>query len=114
MVSIVGVEPETIKLWIKKNYRKQVNSDDEIIDFMNTPEVKVRFLKNMNEAVGNSVQGFERVHNIRIGIEPMRIEDDVITSTMKIKRAIASKFFSKELKEMYDEGSLLRAQETKL
>lgn len=114
LVSIVGVEPETIKLWIKKNYRKKVNSDDEIIDFMNTPEVKVRFLKNMNEAVGNSVQGFERVHNIRIGIEPMRIEDDVITPTMKIKRAIASKFFSKELKEMYDEGSLLRAQETKL
>ena len=114
LVSIAGVEPETAKLWIKRCFRVEIASDEDMIEFMNKPEVKTQFLKAMNAAVHDSIQGFERIHNLRIGIEPMKIEDGVITPTMKIKRAVASKFFLRELSEMYEEGSLLKAVDTKL
>ncbi|OBA20052.1 long-chain-fatty-acid CoA ligase [Metschnikowia bicuspidata var. bicuspidata NRRL YB-4993] len=114
LVSIIGVDPETIKPWIKKNFEKSQFTNESIIRFMNEDEVKVRFLKDMNASVGDSLHGFERVHNLRIAIEPMKIEDDIITPTMKIKRVKASKFFLKEFSEMYEEGSLLRVHDTKL
>ncbi|GEQ70194.1 hypothetical protein JCM33374_g3870 [Metschnikowia sp. JCM 33374] len=114
LISIVGVESGSIKPWIMTNFGQSVDSDEEIISFMNKHVVKLQFLKNMNAAVGTSLHGFERVHNIRVGIEPMKMEDGVITPTLKIKRANASKIFSKEFSKMYEEGSLLKEQDTKL
>jgi len=34
--------------------------------------------------------------------DPFTVENDLLTPTMKIKRAVARKYFAKEIKEMYD------------
>lgn len=113
LVAIVGVEPESVTPWLAKVTGKTVARDD-LLDTLNTPKVKKLFLERMNQAAGSQLQGLERVHNIRIAVEPLTVEADVITPTMKIKRSNAAKFFAKDLEALYAEGSLIRAEDSKL
>lgn len=117
LVGIVGVEPEEIKQWLRSRVSappSQLDSPEAIVQLMNKPDVKVKFLKEMNDSVGGALHGLERLHNISIGIEPLKLEDGVITPTMKIKRPVAAKFFANTFDKLYDEGSLIRTNESKL
>jgi long-chain acyl-CoA synthetase len=49
------------------------------------------------------VNGFERIKNIHLRIEPFSIENDILTPKMSLKRHIAKHVHEKELKELYDE-----------
>ncbi|CAH6720870.1 long-chain-fatty-acid--CoA ligase 2 [[Candida] jaroonii] len=109
LVAIVGIEPESIKGWIKKNFGDSVN-DKDILDYMNNPKVKTVFVKAMNKSVDPLLHGFEKVHNVLFDFEPLKLSDDVITPTMKVKRPIAKRFFSKQLEALYEEGSLIRSE----
>ncbi|SCU79016.1 LAMI_0A06964g1_1 [Lachancea mirantina] len=61
-----------------------------------------RFAKNL--------QGFEKIHNIYIEIEPLKVADDTITPTLKVKRVNAFKRFRKSIDRMYEEGSLIKSE----
>lgn len=113
LVGIVGVEPEEIKGWLQSRVSvspSQLESTDAVLQVLNKKDVKLRFLREMNEAVGPALHGLERLHNISIGIDPLKIEDGVITPTMKIKRPVAAKFFAPTFERLYDEGSLIRTE----
>lgn len=114
LVGIVGVEVNTIQPWLKYRFKKTVNTPEEVEAVMNEKEVKKLFLKEMNAATKGALQGFERLHNIKIAVEPLKAEDGVLTPTMKVKRESASKVFAETLKELYREGSLIRETEAKL
>lgn len=114
LISIVGIEESTIKPWIKAKFRVDHSSEEELLNFMNRVEVKKEFLKEMSVTTKGYFQGFERLHNIRIAIEPLKAEDGVLTPTMKIKRENAKTFFQSINKELYQEGSIIFDTDTKL
>lgn len=110
LLAVVGVEPEPIKKWLEtkcKIKQSELSTNDAIIKCINKKENKTKFLRAMNNSIGNSLQGFEKVHNLYIDIEPLTIEANVLTPTLKIKRPIASKHFKNEFDRLYEEGSLI-------
>ncbi|EGV64602.1 medium-chain fatty acid-CoA ligase faa2 [Yamadazyma tenuis] len=113
LVGILGIELETSKPWLKKNFNIDVSSNEELLEKMNEKAIKTEFLKQMNASTKNLLQGFEKLNNIKLMVEPLKLEDDIITPTMKIKRPLAKRFFKDPLGELYTEGSLFR-KETKL
>lgn len=116
LVGIVGVEPDTIRGWLNSRFKiepSKVASKEDIVQTMNRADIKKRYLTEMNKTVEGVFQGFEKVHNIYIDVEPLTIEANVITPTLKIKRAIASKYFANVFATLYDEGSIIK-EESKL
>lgn len=114
LVGIVGVDEVGIKPWIKARFDKEVTSIDEITTIMNQKDVKKLFLEEMNFSTKGALQGFERLHNIMIDIEPFKAEDGALTPTMKIKRERTFQIFETNIKGLYSEGSLIRNTESKL
>lgn len=89
-----------IKSWTDEKLLDQINSDKKL---------RLVLLQLINRScVG--LQGFEKLHNIYVGLEPLKVEDDVVTPTLKIKRQKASKFFKDILDDLYKEGSVIKAQ----
>lgn len=116
LVAIIGVERESVVPWLLQKFKvskDEIAEDKDLIKVLNDYEIKKTFLFGMNEAA-TSLGGIEKVHNIYLDIEPLKLDDNVITPTLKIKRAIASKFFSETFDKLYEEGSLIRAEDSKL
>lgn len=114
LIGIVGVDEAGIKPWIKSRFGNDVTSADEITSFMNQIDVKKLFLKEMNLSTKEALQGFERLHNILIGVEPLKAEEGALTPTMKVKRGKAFQIFESTIKALYSEGSLIRSTDSKL
>ncbi|KAK7208558.1 hypothetical protein BZA70DRAFT_298632 [Myxozyma melibiosi] len=53
-------------------------------------------------------QGYERVRNLRLFVDPFTIENDVLTPTLKLKRASAVTVFRSTIEEMYKQGDITR------
>lgn len=85
--------------------KSSLSSDAAILNLINAKENKLILLKYVNSRIPD-LKGFEKVHNLFLDIEPLSLEREVVTPTMKIKRPVAAKFFSQEISSMYDEGSL--------
>lgn len=111
LIAIVGVDPVSIVSWIQKTYKKSITDPKEIVAFLNEFEHKKKFLQDMNHVTNKDLAGFERVHNIELDIDPLTVEKNVITPTLKIKRPIAFKYFENNLKALYEEGSILRGEQ---
>ena len=79
----------------------------DLLDILNSPEVKSKFLTKMNQLVRDKLNGFEILHNIFIEFEPLTVQREVVTPTFKIRRPICRKFFKSQLDAMYNEGSLI-------
>ncbi|ODV58219.1 acetyl-CoA synthetase-like protein [Ascoidea rubescens DSM 1968] len=54
------------------------------------------------------LQSFEKVHNMKIAVNPLTLEDGLVTPTLKIRRNNCGVFFKPELDELYREGSLIK------
>ena len=77
---------------------------------MNKFKNRQKFLLKINSSVGKQLQGFERLHNIHIDINPLTVERNVVTPTFKIKRAIAAKYFSDILTRLYEENPVVETK----
>ncbi|KAI5955867.1 hypothetical protein KGF54_001369 [Candida jiufengensis] len=108
LVGIVGLDPLTIENYLQSKFNSKLTNQSEIIAFLNEPQQKKFILSDFNSAIGDNLQGFEKLHNIEIFFNPLTVETGVITPTAKIKRPNCTKFFDKNLKALYDEGSILR------
>ncbi|ODV59899.1 acetyl-CoA synthetase-like protein [Ascoidea rubescens DSM 1968] len=54
------------------------------------------------------LQNYEKIQNLEFAINPLTIEDNLITPTMKVRRANCSKHFDEALDKLYLEGSLVK------
>lgn len=79
-----------------------------------TNKVKILNYITANTVKETKLQGFEKFHNIFFDIEPLRLDRDVVTPTMKLKRPVAAKYFAKQIDAMYEEGSLICNGSSKL
>lgn len=112
LVGIVGIDSEGAvkflgdKCKVKKD---QLNTPELILEEINKKENRLQLVNYINSRVGKQLSGFEKLHNVYVEFEPLRLDRDVVTPTQKLKRPIASKFFKKQFDEMYDEGSLIKS-----
>ncbi|KAF6049848.1 AMP-binding enzyme family protein [Candida parapsilosis] len=108
LLGIVGLDPVTIGGYLKARFHDEITDRNDILRFLNDSRNKKTFLLDLNAAVKDQLQGFERLHNVEIYFEPLTVEREVVTPTQKIRRPICTKFFEENLNKMYQEGSILR------
>lgn len=110
LVGVIGVEEATILPWLQSRFKVLgTPTREQLVAKLNEVEVKTRFLTEMNKAAGAKLGSLERLNNIFIDFEPLTIDRNVITPTLKIKRPIAAKFFAEQFDLLYEEGSLIRS-----
>ncbi|KAG5418038.1 hypothetical protein I9W82_004367 [Candida metapsilosis] len=111
LVGIIGVDPVNIMKYLteKCNIPQQdLNSEDKILEICNRRDIRTRILLHLNTNIGSALNGFEKLANIYVEFEPLRLEREVVTPTSKLRRPIAAKFFKKQIDGMYKEGSILK------
>ncbi|ODQ62228.1 hypothetical protein WICANDRAFT_25524 [Wickerhamomyces anomalus NRRL Y-366-8] len=108
LVGVAGIEPESFKKFLKANFDIEVLDDNEDLPkLFKDPKIKAALVKTINSHVNKSgLQGFEKLHNVHVDFEPLKMEDEVLTPTLKLKRENARKKFKEILENLYDEGSL--------
>lgn len=109
LVGIIGIEVASVQKMLAAKH-PEVNDlpASKLIEVINiSKSLKKHFLMNINKYARN-LQGFEKLHNVYVAIEPLRVEDEVITPTLKIKRQNASKHFKSILAGLYEEGSIIK------
>lgn len=109
LVGIVGIDYKSGKKFLHDfcGYHDSSISPEQLLADINLFENKKRFLNHINSLVEKKVQGFEKLHNIHIDINPLTVERNVVTPTFKIKRVIAAKYFHEVLSSLYEENSLI-------
>ncbi|SCW02393.1 LAFE_0F05446g1_1 [Lachancea fermentati] len=109
LVAVVGLDMESVTPILHRRIPSLGHLyGQDLINALNdrVPE-KTQLLKLINGFI-KGLQGFEKIHNIVVGIEPLKVEDDTITPTFKVKRAKAIKHFRSEFDHLYEQGSLIR------
>ena len=76
----------------KENYKDYFEDPDLIKDILTEIEQYSR---------SNDIKGFEIVKKVYLTKEPFTIENELLTTTLKIRRHIAKKHFMKEIQKMY-------------
>ncbi|EMG50698.1 hypothetical protein G210_1539 [Candida maltosa Xu316] len=112
LVGIIGLDPVIATQYIKQRFNDTIENKDDIIQFFKSTRNRKILLEDMNQSIVNRLHGFEKLHNIFVDFEPLTVAREVVTPTMKIRRAVARKFFKNEIEKMYAEGSLIK--DTKL
>lgn len=109
LVGILGVDEAPARDFLVKRCnvaRGSLTSQEAILEEINKRENKTKLLEHLNKNL-KGLFGFEQLHNISIEFEPLRLERDVITATMKIRRPIAAKYFEDKIEKLYEEGPLI-------
>ena len=71
-------------------------------DYYEDPDLIKDILKEINDySRKNDIKGFEIVKNVHLCKEPFSVDNNLLTTTMKIRRHVAKKYFSKELEKLY-------------
>ncbi|OBA22086.1 acetyl-CoA synthetase-like protein [Metschnikowia bicuspidata var. bicuspidata NRRL YB-4993] len=108
LVAIVGVDKEKAATFLKHvcGFAGAARAlDDALLAEINKPENRRLLLQRLNKHVAG-LAGFEKLKNLYIEYEPLTLERDVITPTVKLKRPIAAKFFRPQIDQMYEEALL--------
>ncbi|ODQ79765.1 hypothetical protein BABINDRAFT_171393 [Babjeviella inositovora NRRL Y-12698] len=111
LVAVVGFDPVNTSKFLKANFQVDILETDlaALQAALQDKKIRTKFLQTMNESVKDAgLVGFEKIHNIFCAVEPLSVEKELITPTMKIKRPNARKYFAKEFKALYKEASLVR------
>ena len=76
----------------KENYKNYFEDPDLIKDILKTIDDYSR---------KNDIKGFEIVKKVYLSKEPFSIDNNLLTTTLKLRRHIAKKHFLKEIQKMY-------------
>lgn len=109
LVAVLGVDRAGITDFLAyecKEPKVDLQLEEAILNKINKTENRIRLLKKLNSMV-SGLSGFELIHNVYVEFEPLKLEREVITPTVKIRRPMAAKFFAEQIKNMYDEPSLI-------
>lgn len=109
LIGIVGIQEEAVRdILIQKHGSLTSLTGVELLETINKNiPIKKDLLQILNSKCVN-LQGFEKLHNIHVAIEPFTLENDLVTPTFKIKRSKVSKFFREIFDQLYEEGSLIK------
>lgn len=98
LVSIVVVEPATVKKWAADN-----NLDTENLHLhLKDDKLEKAIVADMNKlAAENKLNSLEKIKQLHLTLDVFTQENDLLTPTMKIKRNIAKKIFEDEIANLY-------------
>ena len=109
LVGVLGIDFESTQNILANDFPVVLTwTPSQLIENLNIDSKLRRYLLMTINSYAKGLQGFERLHNVYVGLDPLKIEDDVITPTLKIKRIKATKLFKGKLNKLYEEGSLVR------
>jgi long-chain acyl-CoA synthetase len=112
LVAIFGVDPENFAGFASKVLGEDIAKDDipAIKAAAKNTKVKQAFLKVLDGIARKSkFNSFERVRGVYLDVEPLTVDNGLLTPTLKLKRPQAAKAFAAEISQMYEE---INAQQT--
>jgi long-chain acyl-CoA synthetase len=105
LIAIIGVDPEPFAGWASKVVRRPIAISD-IQTVYQDPAIIKQLLKELDHiAERKKLQGFEKIKGIYLATDPFTVENELLTPTMKLKRADAAKAFRREIDELYKRGN---------
>ncbi|PSR79272.1 hypothetical protein BD289DRAFT_104305 [Coniella lustricola] len=106
LVAIFGIDPETFAPYASKILKTTISASDHsaLKAAANDPKVKKTFLKLLDD-IGkrHKFNGYEKVRNFHMDIEPFSVDNELFTPTLKIKRPQTARAFRKEIDALYEE-----------
>ncbi|KIH91547.1 long-chain acyl-CoA synthetase [Sporothrix brasiliensis 5110] len=115
LVAVFGVDPEAFAPFASKvlgGDKTSIAATDREALKKAAQDHRVRAaVQAIMDGIGkkHKFNGFEKVRNVYLDIEPFTVENDLLTPTLKLKRPQAARAFRKELDQLYAE---LREQTT--
>lgn len=110
LVGVLGIEDAVAPEFFSKLYGTKFPTHAEALTYANKPENKKKLLNYLNGNVGDKLQSYEKLKNVRIAIDPLGTPGgDLLTPTIKLKRAVALKHFRDLFDELYAEGNLFES-----
>ncbi|KOS22097.1 Long chain acyl-CoA synthetase 7 [Escovopsis weberi] len=106
LVAIFAIDLENFPAWASKILGETLTADNlpTLKAAANSPKVVAEFLKVLDKIARNAkFNSFERVRNVYLDIEPFSMKNDLITPSMKLKRAPTAKIFRAQIDRMYEE-----------
>jgi len=101
LVGIIGIDPEPYAVWASKVLGRPISPSDFESTF-NDPQILKALQKDLDHIANRKkLQGFEKLKAITLAAEPFTVENELLTPTLKLKRAEAVKAFRKEIDAMY-------------
>ncbi|ODV59913.1 long chain fatty acyl-CoA synthetase [Ascoidea rubescens DSM 1968] len=123
LIGVFGFDVENFKksilnkhidLSIVNNFENKDN--EQLIELINEnvllKKPVILYLNNQVEELSRQLnkrllQNFEKIHNIEFAINPLTIEDNLVTPTLKVRRSNCNAFFKDTIDKLYNEGSLI-------
>ncbi len=101
LVAVIGVDPVAFPPWASKILGEKVTDGIGSIEAAGRQAaVKGALLKELDRVSVGRLQGFEKVKNLHITLEPFTLEN-ALTPTLKIKRNVALKMFRSQIDQLY-------------
>ncbi|RKF57236.1 Long chain acyl-CoA synthetase 7, peroxisomal [Erysiphe neolycopersici] len=107
LVALCGIDPATFAPFASNILSKPIDADDIEAVREAARDIKVRqaVIKEMDRiGRNNKFNSFERVRNVWLEVEPFTILNDLLTPTLKLKRAQTSKKYRSEIDALYAES----------
>ncbi|KAI0013310.1 hypothetical protein F4779DRAFT_625438 [Xylariaceae sp. FL0662B] len=106
LVGIFGVDPVAFGPFASKILKKDIAADDlqAIKAAGRDPRVVKAFIKQL-DVIGkkHKFNGFERVRNCLLDVDPFTVENELLTPTLKLKRPQTARKFKADIDRMYAE-----------
>ncbi|ORY64048.1 AMP-binding enzyme [Pseudomassariella vexata] len=106
LVGIFGIDPLTFAPFASKVLKKSVAPEDlaAVQVAARDPRVVKAFLKHLDTiSKSHKFNGYERVRNAVLELEPFSIENELLTPTLKLKRPQTARKFRAQIDRMYAE-----------
>ncbi|KAH8655869.1 hypothetical protein BX600DRAFT_515556 [Xylariales sp. PMI_506] len=105
-VAIFGVIPDLFSVFLQKTTGRDVGFTDitKLEAVLQEPEIRAIVLKELIK-VGRraKLNSFEIVRAVRLAVEPFRVDNGLVTPTLKSKRPQITEAYKVAIQEMYDE-----------
>ncbi|KAK9364600.1 eukaryotic long-chain fatty acid CoA synthetase (LC-FACS) [Lipomyces kononenkoae] len=111
LVGIVGINPDTVAPFVSKLLNRNISPDDldQLAVAASDRKVREAVLREMDRiAKKANFQGYERVKNLVLKIDPFNFDNDLLTPSMKTKRAESVRYYRDDIDMMYAEGELCK------
>lgn len=113
LVGILGIEKTAIINFLIKECRVKVDvkslPEEELLLLINSLENKKVLVELLNKNVPH-LKGFQKIKNAFVEFEPLTLDRNVVTPTMKLKRPVAKQFFAATLERLYKEGPIVASE----
>lgn len=97
IIMFMVVDEPAVKKWAAER-----NLGEDVGTLLDNEELKMTILKEIND-LGNAnlFNSLEKPKQMMLLLEPFSVENDMLTPTFKLKRAVAKKVFAKEIEDLY-------------